>query len=207
MSRRNSFLAALLWMAFVWAGGLYGLAWGHEPGATPPAREAERREVRLPVDDFSLTDQNGRPFRLRALENKVVLLTFTYTTCPDVCPLITAAMRSVQANLSSRERGSVYFVTVTTDPEVDAPPVLAAYAKRYSVDLSNWSFVTGDPQALGPIWTNFGVKVRRIARGLIDHTPLTAVIDAKGSMRVAYHGAAPDPKRMLDDIRQLLVAP
>jgi len=46
------------------------------------------------------------------------------------------------------ERSSVYFITVTTDPEVDSPKVLALYAKRYGVDLSDWTFVTGEEAVL-----------------------------------------------------------
>lgn len=176
----------------------------HEPTISTPAKEAKRREVQIPVRDFSLTDQNGDVVRFQALRGKVILVAFAYTTCPDVCPLITAAMRSVQDKLDPRERSAVYLLTITTDPEVDSPKVLAAYAKRYGVDFSNWAFLTGDPKALAEVWKNFGVQVQRKARGLIDHTPLTAVIDRKGTMRFAYYGTSPNPKTVLADIRRLL---
>ena len=165
---------------------------------------AQRRKVQIQIHDFALTDQNGRQFRFQSTLGKVVLVTFGYTTCPDVCPLTTAAMREVQANLASGERDAVFLITVTTDPEVDEPKLLATYAKRFSADLSNWSFLTGSERTLGEVWKNFGVKVQRKARGLVDHTPLTAVIDQDGAMRLAYHGSAPDPKMMLRDVRSLL---
>jgi protein SCO1 len=167
-------------------------------------REIQRREVRIPIQDFSLTDQSNRPFRFKNLAGKVVLIAFAYTTCPDVCPLITAAMRRVQADLSDTQQPAVYLLTVTTDPEVDEPKVLAAYAKRYGADLSNWAFLTGDGPSLGKVWKNFGVKVDRKARGLVDHTPLIAVIDRNGAMRFAYYGTSPDPKALLRDLRSLL---
>jgi protein SCO1/2 len=167
-------------------------------------REIQRRKVRIPIQDFSLTDQSNRPFRFRNLAGKVVLIAFAYTTCPDVCPLITAAMRRVQADLSDTEQRAVYLLTVTTDPEVDEPKVLAAYAKRYGADLSNWAFLTGDGSSLEKVWKNFGVKVDRKARGLVDHTPLIAVIDQNGAMRFAYYGTSPDPKALLRDLRSLL---
>ncbi len=117
---------------------------------------------------------------------------------------MTAALRTVQTSLTATERKTVYLLTVTTDPEVDIPKVLAAYAKRYHADLANWAFLTGNPSSLARVWRNFGVKVVPRARGLVDHTPLTAVIDQSGTMRFAYHGAAPDPKTILQDIRALL---
>lgn len=161
----------------------------------------------MPVRNFSLTDQSGRQFRLDSINGKIILIDFAYTTCTDVCPLMTAALRTVQTNLSASERKKVYLLTVTTDPEVDVPKVLAAYAKRYHADLSNWAFLTGDESSLRQVWNNFRVKVNRKARGLVDHTALTAVIDQAGTMRFAYHGAAPDPKVIVQDIRSLLARP
>jgi protein SCO1/2 len=164
----------------------------------------QRRQVQIPIGDFSLTDQSGERFLFKRIKGKVTLVAFAYTTCPDVCPLVTSAMRQAQLELKSPERDAVYFATVTTDPEVDQPKVLAAYAQRYGADLSNWAFLTGDEQSLNRVWQSFGVKVRRKARGLIDHTPLTAIVDQTGTMRVAYVGTAPDPKVILQDIRSLL---
>ncbi len=36
--------------------------------------------------DFTLTDGNGKPFSLSSLKGKVVILSFGFTNCPDVCP-------------------------------------------------------------------------------------------------------------------------
>lgn len=189
------------------AEGVQNRVWGHDVQPAEKARPAQRREVSIPVRDFSLTDQSGRPFEFRRLKGRVVSLAFGYTTCPDVCPLITAAMRRVQSELDPGEGKSVYFLTITTDPEIDSPKILSAYAKRYEVDHANWAFLTGNPPALGSVWKNFGVNVIRKARGLIDHTPLTAVIDRQGVTRFVYLGTAPESKVMLEDLRRLLKRP
>lgn len=192
-------------------------AWGVilTPGATSLAHDtphagvkqgAQRRAVRVPIANFTLSDQNGRPFQLQAVKGRIVVVAFAYTTCPDVCPLITAAMRQIQTGLNPTERQAVYLLSVTTDPEVDEPKVLAAYAKRYSADLTNWSFLTGAEPALKAVWRSFGVKVQRKARGLVDHTTLTAVLDQGSVMRFAYYGAAADAKIVLQDIRSLLAS-
>ena len=179
------------------------LLWSHDQSAAQKAKGAERREVRIPIEDFTLTDQGSRPFRFQSLRGKVVIVAFAYTTCPDVCLLITAAMRQMQDGLIKDERALTHLVTVTTDPEIDTPKVMAAYAKRYGVDLANWVFLTGDDAALKKVWKNFGVGVKRKARGLIDHTTLTAVVDRSGTMRIAYIGASPDPQAILKDVRKL----
>lgn len=179
-------------------------ALGHDPLPSPLEKGAPRRQVRIPIQDFSLMDQEGKPFRFQSLKGKVVLVSFIYTTCPDVCPLITASMRLVQEGLRPKQRRSVFLLSITTDPEVDTPPVLKSYAERYKVDFSNWSFVTGEMHSLVPVWKTFGVKVERKARGLINHTSLTGLIDKKGVMRFAYYGSAPDHKKILQDMRGLL---
>jgi protein SCO1 len=177
-------------------------ALGHEPPA-PGFTAAQKRDLRIPVRNFKLIDQNGRAFEFNSIGNKIIVLAFAYTTCPDICPLITAAMKQIQTEVNQAERTSVYFITITTDPEVDKPTVLAAYAKRYGADLSNWAFLTGEETALRQVWQNFGVRVIRRKRGLVDHTSLTAVID-RGTMRFAYYGTSPDPKGIVQDIRSLL---
>lgn len=165
----------------------------------------ERREVHIPLGDFTLVDQNSREFQFSKLAGRVVVVAFAYTTCPDVCPLITAALRQVQSGLTKEERKRVFFLTITTDPEIDSPKILAGYAKRYGADLATWSFLTGDPAVLQKVWKNFGVGVKRKARGLVDHTPLTAVVDRQGRLRFAYVGPAPDVKAVLQDVRSFLV--
>ena len=184
--------------------GIQQQALGHDPLPSPLEKGAPRRQVRIPIQDFSLMDQEGKPFRFQSLKGKVVLVSFIYTTCPDVCPLITTSMRLVQEGLRPSERRPVFFLSITTDPEVDTPEVLRSYAGRYKVDLSNWSFITGDLKPLIPVWKAFGVKVERKARGLINHTSLTGLIDRKGVMRFAYYGSAPDHKKILQDMRGLL---
>ena len=175
----------------------------HDQSAVSKVKGFERRELRIPVENFALTDQVSRRFEFEALRGKVAVVTFAYTTCPDVCPLVTAAMRQAQESLSDEERRATYFVTITTDPEIDTPPVMAAYARRHGVDLVNWAFLTGDEAALKKVWKNFGVGVRRKARGLIDHTTLTAVVDRGGTMRIAYIGTSPDAKTIRQDVRKL----
>jgi len=175
-------------------------SWAHQIELKP----VERREAKIPISDFTLVDQDARQFKFAQLAGRVVVVAFAYTTCPDVCPLLTAALRQVQSGLTREERKKVYLLTITTDPEIDGPKILAGYAKRYGADLTGWSFLTGDFTELQKVWQNFGVGVKRKGRGLVDHTPLTALIDRQGRMRVAYVGPAPDVKAVLKDVRALL---
>jgi protein SCO1/2 len=200
----GSVLRRYRFAGLLWAIAPVTVVSAHPAPVAAAKPDSARALANLPIKNFSLTDQTGQLFEFAKIKGKVVVVGFGYTTCPDICPLITAAMRRVQEGLAPAERGAVFFLTITTDPEIDSPDVLASYGKRYGVDFANWSFLSGAEPALKRVWQNFGVKVNRKARGLIDHTSLTAVIDQAGTLRFAYHGAAPENKTMLQDIRLLL---
>jgi protein SCO1/2 len=167
-------------------------------------KSVERRAVMIPIDDFDLVDQNSRDFKFSKLTGRVKVVAFAYTTCPDICPLITAALREIQSGLTPEESKNVFLLTITTDPEIDSPSVLAGYGKRYGADFANWAFLSGNPIAMQKIWKNFGVGVNRKARGLVDHTPLIALVDRHNKLRVAYVGPAPVARIVLQDVRTLL---
>lgn len=176
-------------------------------GAGLPARAGHdspmaRTDVAIEAPSCALIDQDGRPFVLRNLRGKAVLLTFVYTSCPDVCPLIVRAVSVVQQRVNEHGPGDLMAVFVTTDPEVDTPDVLKAYATRRGVDLSSAVFLTGSPEQLRAVWHAFGVKVTRLARGLVNHTPLTVLIDARGVIRHRYLGGILEPETLAADGRK-----
>jgi len=167
-------------------------------------RPVQRRVAKIAIDDFVLIDHSGGRFQFAKLSGKIVVVAFAYTTCPDVCPLLTASMRDVQTSLTPDERKNVQLISITTDPEIDSPKVLAAYAKRFNAEAATWSFLTGDEVALKKVWKNFGVGVKRKARGLVDHTPLIGIVDQNRVLRFVYIGPLPVARPMLNDIRSLL---
>ena len=144
--------------------------------------------VDVKAPDFILLDQDNQRFDSTQLRGKVVVLDFIFTTCTDVCPLFTANLASLQRKLNARYGKDLFFLSVTTDPEVDSAKVLKAYALRYGADLKNWAFLTGSEPQLQQVWNRFGVRVIRKGRGLIQHTGLTTVIDRRGLRRFNYLG-------------------
>ena len=161
----------------------------------------QRIEGRAP--ELALIDQSGQPLTLKELQGKVVLLTFTYSACAEVCPLITATMAALQQRLTVAERQQVFFLSVTTQPEVDTPAVLHAYATRLGVDLASWAFVTGRPQAVREVWQAFGLTVKPRAKGVVDHPAWTFLIDGEGMVRYRYLGSLLEVETMLEDMRTL----
>jgi protein SCO1/2 len=97
------------------------------------------------VPDVELIDESGTPVALRTLlsGDKPVAVTFIFTTCTTICPVITATFAQMRKELGS-EADRIKLVSITIDPEHDTPSVLAQYAKRFDA-TKGWQFLTGSP--------------------------------------------------------------
>ena len=179
------------------------LAWSHIPIPPKEPSGAGRRVVKVPVSDFKLTDQDGRPFLFASARGKLVLLTFIFTTCPDVCPLLTAKVAAIQRALEEKGARVFLLLSVTTDPERDSAAALKDYAGRFKANLRSWSFLTGSRRELAKVWKMFGVNVTKTESGDVQHTSVTTLIDRQGHRRVDYYGEKWQEKDVLQDIQWL----
>jgi len=114
----------------------------------------------IPAVDFSLTDQKGATYRLSAAKGKVVVLSFIYTHCDDICPFVTLKVKDAR-DLLGPLADKVEFVAVTTDPERDTPKVNAAYSRDAGL-YDSWHFVTGSVAEVKKVWTDFGIGVHKV---------------------------------------------
>ena len=166
------------------------------------------KEARLPMigqaAEFTLTDQDGKPFALRDLRGKAVAVTFLYTGCTDTCPMLTAKLVAIQRQLAPADAGKVYFVAVTVDPERDTAEVLKRYAAAHGANQSGWAFLTGTQAQIAQVARGYGVYYKKQPKGDVDHTFLTSIIDGKGALRVQYLGTRFDPKEFLRDLQSVV---
>ena len=135
MSRRAALLVALALMMFP------ALMQGHEAGGD------KRLPVIGPTPPFALTSQDSKPMSLGDMRGKVVAVTFIYTGCPDICPLLTQKMVDVQDALGALFGAKIAFVSISLDPEHDPPEVLKDFAQFWGVKPERWSFLTGPLEA------------------------------------------------------------
>jgi protein SCO1/2 len=179
------------------------MSYAHVPDAPKNTlKTATAPNVTTP--DFVLVNQDNQSFPSTQLRGKVVVLNFIFTTCTDVSPIFTANLAQLQRTLNNRYSGDVFFISITTDPEVDSPKVLKAYAQRYNADFKNWAFLTGSEAELKRVWKSFGIRVIRKARGVIQHASLTTVIDQRGIRRYNHYGEKWRVKDVEKDMLSLL---
>jgi protein SCO1/2 len=177
-------------------------------GAHEAAHQQEERLPTIgPAPGFALTSQDGKEVTLQSLRGKVVAVTFIYTSCPDICPMLTDKMARVQDALGADFGAKVAFVSISFDPERDTPAVLKEYAQAFQADLAGWSFLTGDPAKVLEVAHRYGVAVAKQSDGAIDHTLLTTLIDRQGTMRVQYLGYRFDEAEFRRDLESLVNEP
>jgi protein SCO1/2 len=199
--QRREFLR-LVGLSAVGELGLFmSLATAHREDAQV-TQPAGRQVIQQPAPTFALTDQDGSLFSSLSWHGRAVLVTFGYTACPDICPLLTANLALIQQELPEAARPHTGMLFITTDPKHDTPAALRAYGAGLRADFSSWKFLTGKAEDLRRVWQGFGVVVQELASGQVDHTMLTTIIDRQGLRRINYYGTRWHP----DTVRGNLVA-
>jgi protein SCO1/2 len=161
-----------------------------------------------PAPGFQLTDQSGQPVSLASLRGKVVVLTFLYTNCPDVCPLIAGKFGIAHDQLGA-QAGDVAFVAVTVDPKRDTIPQIRQFLDRRGL-TDKMLYLTGYPNDLQQVWQNYGVAAitqpgtpSATADYLVDHSTGIYVIDKSGRERT-FLGSDFAPADLVQDVKTLL---
>jgi len=148
----------------------------------------------------SLHDASGRRFTLSAQRGRYVLVTFIYTHCPDVCPLITSNLNTVLRTLGPK--ANIDVLAVSVDPKGDTASAVATFVRSHRL-RPQFHYLTGSTKALERVWRLYNVSsVRRGGAG-VDHTLYTLVLDRSGRTRVLFDSLA-KPAAMVHDVRLLL---
>jgi protein SCO1/2 len=152
--------------------------------------------------------RDGEDFVLSDLPQKLKLVFFGYTACPDICPLTLSNLRSVYDQLTDSQRSDVAVVLISLDPSRDTSAILAAYAEAF-IPASYGVHVPED--ALAQTLSDFNVfsAKRSVTEEsgtnsyLIDHTAVIFVIDGKNQLREIFSSNAP-ADQIVADVRYLL---
>jgi len=173
------------------------------------ASNLTQAEESLPIynqwgGDFTLTDQYGLQISLSDLRGKIILLTFGYTHCPDICPNTLLTIKSAINRLGDQaERVQVVFITL--DPQRDYPERLKTF-----VEFFNPAFIalTGNEESIAKVAKKYGMKYEKeffdstLEYG-IAHSTIIYLIDQQSRIRAFYKLSAP-ASRIEQDIRRLL---
>jgi len=153
------------------------------------------------VNDFQLIDEKNRPFSIKDLKGKVWTANFFFTTCSDICPIMTKNMAAIHRSFEMIDQ--VAHVSVTVNPETDDSGVLKKYAEKFNANTDKWHFLTGPRHIIHDL------AVRSFKLGAIDepvfHSSKFALIDRHGFIRGYYDGVqAGEVSQLYIDATRLL---
>ena len=134
---------------------------------------------------IELTDQYGKQIDLAKLKGHSVLVTFLYTHCRDLCPIVAGKIHTAYAHLKKAERPLVLAVSV--DPSHDTPASAAAFNQRHrTVGEIDW--LLGSRAELEKVWKAWDVKPERNAADPeeIEHGAEIFAVDPQGQIRALY---------------------
>ncbi|MEN9559909.1 MAG: hypothetical protein RLZZ502_1120 [Pseudomonadota bacterium] len=154
--------------------------------------------------ELTLSDHHGKPRTLADFKGKVVIVSFGFTHCPDVCPTTLATFAGVKQALAEKGKDlQVLFVTV--DPERDTEALLRQYVPAFDPSFLG---LRGSLAQTKSAADEFKVVYQKSAGAspstyTVDHSTQSYVFDRQGRVRLLLPHQAPVAK-ITADLQQLL---
>jgi protein SCO1/2 len=151
----------------------------------------------------TLRNYNGESFNLAADRGKAVFVTFLYTHCPDVCPLIASNLHNAYAKMTAAQRAKVAIVAVSVDPKGDTPSTVSVFMNEHQL-TGEGKYLIGAAHQLGAVWKAWGVGSEQDASdpGLVNHSALIYGVSGSGKMYTIYPSNFA-PEQIVHDVEPL----
>jgi protein SCO1/2 len=152
---------------------------------------------------INLRNYLGQPVTLAQYRGRAVLLTFLYTHCPDVCPLIASNLRVALNELGARA-SQAQVIAISVDPAGDTPSSVAGFLRAHEM-TGRMQYLLGSPAELARTWAAWNVGSTREVNqpDQVAHSALVYGIGASGRLLTLY---APtfEPSQIVHDVPRLV---
>tara|TARA_B100001109_G_scaffold124553_1_gene101379 strand:+ start:1648 stop:2325 length:678 start_codon:yes stop_codon:yes gene_type:complete len=157
------------------------------------------------IAPFSLTNQNGLTVTEKDYMNKIYVADFFFTTCPSICPKMTANMGLIQENIKTDNQ--VLLLSFSVTPEIDSVQQLKSYAIEKGVIDSKWNLLTGNKKEIYELARKSYLAVKTDGDGGehdMIHTENFILVDPEKRIRGFYDGTDINAMdELLSDIKVL----
>lgn len=205
---RNRLILALLILLIIAGWGLFGFEYYRSHYEDSFHGRIYHRQAPA----FTLTSHHGETVRLDRFRDKIVLIAWGYTNCPDICPLTLGMLKTVMEDLGEQAE-DVQVLYITVDPERDSAERLSSYVPYF-----NESFIglTGSRKEIDELAAKYGVTIVKhppvYGRGrndtwdryLMTHTNTIYLVDNSGRLYLTYPHHQHDASGIAEDIKKLL---
>jgi len=156
------------------------------------------------LGDFNLQDQNGKPVSSHTFDDKIFVVDFFYTHCPDVCNTMNSYVDSLARNYAKNDM--VYFAGISVDPARDSVKALSNYSKQFADHGPKWLFLTGDTATVYNLARKgFLVNALQVNQNDFIYSDKLMLVDSHKRIRGYYSGTSfTDITRLNDEIKVLI---
>ena len=141
------------------------------------------------IAPFSFKNQNGKTITQLDYEGKIYIADFFFTTCPTICPKMTANMAGIQEEILNDS--SVMLLSYSVTPKIDSVPQLKKYALEKGVNDQKWNLLTGNKNEIYTMARKSYLVVKEDGDGGpydMIHTENFILVDPKKRIRGFYDG-------------------
>lgn len=157
------------------------------------------------IADFKLINQNGDTITQADYADKIYIADFFFTTCPTICPVMTANMADIQKVIETDDE--VMLLSHSVTPEIDSVPQLKKYAVEKGVKDAKWNLLTGDKRQIYELARKSYLAVLDDGDGGpydMIHTENFILVDKERRIRGFYDGTSNEAiEQLLEDLKVL----
>ena len=155
--------------------------------------------VNVKVHDQELLNQESKRVRFKSdvIGDRLIAMTFTYTTCTTICPVLDSIFVDLQDLIGKRLGKDIFLVTMSIDPNTDIPARMKLYAKKLGAK-QGWVFLTGKKQDVDKVLTGLDVY----SPDIYNHPPVVFVVDGRKGIWKRIYGF-PSPEQIMEVIQEL----
>jgi len=141
--------------------------------------------------------------------DNISIITFIYTNCPDVCPVITANMSNIQKQLE--DTSGINFIEISFDPQRDTPSVLKKYKNLYNLN-DQFTMLTGRSSAIRELLDKVKIVAEKVypdsaaqdsSNYTMRHSNYIFLMDGENRIRAKYPASVVPPENVIEDIQTL----
>lgn len=165
------------------------------------------KQITHRIANFTLINQEGKPFSNLSLKGKIYVTNFIFTRCGKICPELTSQMKTIEKAFHLNPK--VQLVSMTVTPWIDDVKTLQKFGQKHQISSKNWQLLTGDKELIYGLARKsfFAEESLGFNKNTSEflHTEHFILVDQKGRIRGIYNGTlALEAIQCVEDIEILL---
>jgi protein SCO1 len=156
--------------------------------------------TRQNIPDLELVDQDGKTVHLYSdlVRGRVAAVSFIFTTCTSICPLIGANLGRLQTELGQSLGEDIALISVSVDPATDTPQRMKAWGAQFGAK-SGWSLLTGDKETVDQLLKVFGLFTPDIQ----NHSPFLLLVNDRTGDWTRVNAIETPPPKVAEILRKM----